>query len=53
MNKQRIALYLERLRNALNDLENEIKSDDNSLEAVDYQDILWYYENQENQEEHF
>ena len=46
MNKQRVSLYIERLHSTLNELESEIQSDSmNTLEGVDYQDILWYYKN--------
>lgn len=47
-------MYIERVRTALNELENEIKSDSiGTLEGVDYQDILWYYESEKkDQEEH-
>ena len=52
MNKQRVTLYIERIRTALNELESEIKSDSiGTLEGVDYQDILWYYESENNSTE--
>jgi hypothetical protein len=55
MNRQRVSLYIERVRTALNELENEIRSDSiNTLEGVDYQDILWYHKSENNNlEEHF
>ncbi len=42
-------MYIERIRTALDELESEIQSDSiNTLEGVDYQDILWYYKSEEN-----
>ena len=55
MNKQRVSLYIERVRTILNELENEMRCDSiNTLEGIDYQDILCYYESEKNNhEEHF